>query len=211
MKQFQLLWPRIKIGLIVLAYVGLVVLFALRGVSAGLGSVHFSAATYLGKNTRIGNELLVVPVTRTLEDNFRLARERRRVVGKYLREPVEMGKEITSDKLAGWPDLDDKDTVAVGLDSEPDSMVMNEGTIVEVRADDKIVSKDAMVLAIVPWEKKKWLALLPKSDITYEAFATSKRPPTLTIEALPEPVQHPAGSKLSFVVHTTPTKPCSSW
>jgi hypothetical protein len=193
-----------------MVYVSLVLTITFWAIPKGLGDVHYYAARYLDKNTRIGDRLLIAPITRSMEDSFRLTRERRLVVGKYLREPVEMGNEVTMDKLVAWPDLVDKETVAVELDTEPDCMVMNQGTIVEVRAGDKIVSEHAVVLAIVPWGAK-WLVLLPKSDIISNAFATSKQSPTLSIEALPEPVRRPAGAKQSFVAHATPTRQCSSW
>jgi hypothetical protein len=205
MKQFQLLWPRIKVGSIIVVYAGLVVAFALWGISADLGNVHFCAARYLDGNTRIGERLLIAPATGSLDDSFRLAREKREVVDKYLREPVEMGKEIATDNLMIWPDLDGKETVAVEMDSEPDWMVMNEGTVVEIRAGDKVVCEHAVVLAILP-SGAKWLVLLPKSDITSNDFFASKVPATLSVEALPQPAQHTAASKPPCIAQPASTK-----
>ena len=166
-------------------YAALVLVIAFYVIPNAASHVHYLATRYLGTNTRLASSLLVAPGKISLEDRLRLARERSELEGRYLKQPVDGGDAITPDKVSGWPDVNGEEVTPVEIDTEPDWMIMNQGTQVELSVGDKAQPEYAHVLAIVP-SGNKWLALLQKKDLGPTSFGAPKEKRTLRIWVLPE-------------------------
>lgn len=171
------------------AYLVLVVIAA-SFIPGSVGNVHYAALRYLGPNTRLTDKLLVAPAKVSLEDRFRLARERDQLEGRYVKQPVDADNAITPDNVRAWPELNGEEAAAVELDAEPDWMFLNQGAIVEFWVGDKPKPEHALVLAIVP-SGNKWLALLRKKDLPPGSFGMPTEKKALRVEVLPGKPQQP--------------------
>jgi hypothetical protein len=178
-----LLW--MTTGRVVVGVYLVLIVIAACFIPGSVGDVHYMALRYLGPNTRLTDKLLVAPANVSLEDRFRLAREREHLEGQYVRQAVCATQAITPDNVRAWPELNGEEAAGVELDAEPDWMFLNQGAIVEFWVGDKPKPEHALVLAIVP-SGNKWLALLRKKDLAPDSFGTPKQTKTLRVEVLPE-------------------------
>lgn len=162
----------------------------------------FLAVRYLGANTRIANTLFIRPSNLSLSGRLHLDRLQVELVGKYVKEPIAPGAAIALANLASWPDLSD-DLIPVILSDEPDWMTFNEGSVVDVWKDDKLITlHGAEVQAIVQPDKNKktWLVLLRRNDLVPDYLsdsdlAKSNSPVTVRLDGLPHRPQQPAAHK----------------
>jgi hypothetical protein len=111
--------------------------------------LHYTTTRYLPPNTRLSAALLSTPSARTLEDRNRLQRELARLTGRYVKLEVSKGGVVKPENTEAWPTLTDEELASVEIAAEPDWMLLNRGTQVEVWTDNK-PSQKGVVLAIVP-------------------------------------------------------------
>ena len=143
------------------------------------------ATRYLGPNTRIASTLWIEPRGQSPLGRIELDRLEAELSGKYIRQPVEAGKPITRANVMPWPDLPDEDIVPVILDDEPDWLMLNQGSTVEVWIGQKVATlKNAVVLAIVASDKK-WIALLRRSDFAPGTLGSPADKSALRLVRLP--------------------------
>lgn len=184
--------PWITTGRVLAAsYAAVIVAVTCWLVPAPSGPAHFRAVRDLGANTRLADVLLVAPAGVSLEDRFRLAREKKRLTGRYLKTPVKGGNCVAHAETLDWPAVKVEEAVPLELDAEPDWMLLNQGTMVQVWTGDEL--QRALVLAVVPFGPK-WIALLRKSDLKPGPLGTPKLPAKLRIETLPVPPDEPSAA-----------------
>jgi hypothetical protein len=162
-------------------YVAIVLVIAFCVIPERAGDVHYLAPRYLGSNTRLAGTLFVLPTKVWVEDRLRLARERSQLEKRYVKKSVDAGAALTPDNVSVWPELSE-DAVPVEVDNEPDWMLLNQGTKVELWIGDKPEPQHTLVLAIVP-SGDRWMALLSRQGLVLNSPGSAKR--TLRIEALP--------------------------
>jgi hypothetical protein len=167
-------------ALIVYGVIVAAIAFGLIPPSAS--DVRYTAARYLGANTRLDRSLMIEPPTRTLDERLRLAREEERLAGKYIKAAVPSGQLVRSENVLLWPDLSGLEAIPVELSAEPDLFSLNQGTKVEILKADNTASQHALVLAIVK-SGNKWLAMLRRSDLGTSPLGVVKE---VRIEALPD-------------------------
>jgi hypothetical protein len=143
---------------------------------------HYAAARYLGRNTRLAESLFVAPRAASLEEWLRLARERAELAGKYVKQPIDKGADLTVDNVTTWPDVSDTEVSLMNISEEPDWRVLNQGTLVEIWIGESLKAQHVPVLAVVK-SGAKWAILVQKSAAPYVAGLEDKA--TLRIEALP--------------------------
>ena len=147
-------------------------------------NISFLAPRFLGKNTRLGQSLLIVPRNISFEERSWLTRERGKLEGRYLVHDIAEGSAITSDAVISWPQLNPEEGVPFELDAEPDWMILNQGTTVQVWLGGNAEPERAQLLAIVPYGNK-WMALLRKSDLKQTSLGPPNVTKTARIEVLP--------------------------
>ena len=147
--------------------------------------IYVKAARYLGPNTRMASTLWIETREQSLSDRIELDRLEEGLLGKYIREPVEAGAPIVRANVMPWPDLADEDIVSVTLEGEPDWLMLNQGSTVEVWIGQKAATpRYAMVQAIVASDKK-WIALLRRSDFALDLLSNPADKPALRLVRLP--------------------------
>jgi hypothetical protein len=108
----------------------------------------------------MASTLWIEPRERSLSGRIELDRLEEELLGKYIRQPVEAGAPIVRANVMPWPDLPDEDVVTVTLEGEPDWLMLNQGSTVEVWIGQKAATpRYALVQAIVASDNK-WIALL---------------------------------------------------
>jgi hypothetical protein len=153
------------------------------------------AVRYLGPNTKLASTLWTEPRGRSLSGRIELDRLKEELLGKYIRLPVEAGKPIVRANVMPWPDLPNEDIVLVALEGEPDWLMLNQGSMVEVWIGQKAAtSPQAMVQAIVASDKK-WIALLRRSDFAPNVLSDPTDKPMLRLVRIPHRPPPPPQSK----------------
>jgi hypothetical protein len=146
-------------------------------------NLHYSASRELDENTRLASGHLVAPKHVPLEAVFHLGREKGELEGKYLRRTVKAGEALKAEDVRSWPVITAGAAIPVELDAEPDWLLLNQGTKVEVWVGDKKEPLRAHVLAVVP-SGKKWQVLVQSKDVP-DGFGYPKDQPKLRILSLP--------------------------
>jgi len=153
------------------------------------------AARYLGPNTRIENTLWIERRGWSLSRRIELDRLEEELHGKYIRQPVEAGASIMRDNVMLWPDLPDEDIVPVPLDGEPDWLMLNQGSMVEVWIGQKPATPRYALVEAIVGSDKKWLALLRRSDFASDIPNNPTDKATLRLVRLPHKPPPPPSSK----------------
>jgi hypothetical protein len=171
----------VRLGYVVIIVYGLLVAVAFAFIPRSASDVRFTAARYLDKNTRLDDRLLIPPPIGTLDERLRLARQRDRLLGRYVKDPIPSGRPIKSKDLLAEPDLSAIDAAVVDLAGEPDLALLNQGAKVAIVPADNSPTQHASVVAVVK-SGDKWLALVRKSDLTAASLGMVKE---VRLEALP--------------------------
>jgi hypothetical protein len=174
-------WVFDRLGYVAIVVYGVLVAVAFAFIPHSASEVRFTAARYLDKNTRLDDRLLTPPPIRTLDERLRLARERDRLLGKYVKNPIPSGQPVKSEDMLAAPDLSTIDIVVVDLSGEPDLALLNQGARVEILKSDSSPAQHASVLAVVK-SGSKWLAMLRKGDLAAGPLGAVKE---VRLEALP--------------------------
>jgi hypothetical protein len=95
-------------------------------------TLHYTALRCLGAGTRIENALLLPATPVALEDRLRLLQERDRLIHRYLKRTVAEGGSILPADVLDWPALGSQEIVPLDLEAEPDWLIMNAGTTVDI-------------------------------------------------------------------------------
>lgn len=146
-------------------------------------NVHYSAGRQLCENTRLVAEHLVLPKHVPLEAVYRLRKEKNALVGGYLRRTVKAGETLNVEDVGPWPKIEGDEAIPVEVDTEPDWLLLNKGSVVEVWVGDAEDPIRASVLAVVP-SGTKWQVLLDRSDVP-DGFGYPKDQLKLRILSLP--------------------------
>jgi hypothetical protein len=195
--------------ILVIIYVILVLCAGFLAIPGPASGLHYTASRYLGPNTRLSDALLVTPAVRTLEDRLRVGREHARLVGSYVKNEVNRGAEVNTENTQPWPSLTNQEIASVELPTEPDWLLFNRGSLVEVWVGTAQVAQSAFILAIVPLDQsppaaqtsasiqtttsaqnsapgRKWLVLLRRSDLGVSGLGSPKEEIKLRIRRLPD-------------------------
>jgi hypothetical protein len=128
------------------------------------------ASRYLGANTRLTSAMWSDSLGTPLSQLVELDRLKKELDGKYIRQPVEIDGKIDPTNVAPWPEVSNN-VVQVTLEREPDWMLLNQGSTVEVRLGQKLATpQNALVEAIVP-SGKQWIALVRRSDFACDVLS----------------------------------------
>ena len=111
---------------------------------------HFKALRYLGANTRLAEKLLVKPENVSLEESYLLDQELKKFDGKYLNEDVATKMAVEVDNVSDWPDIEPTESFPVETQTEPDCLLLNQGSLVQVWVNNKPSLHRARVLRTVP-------------------------------------------------------------
>ena len=167
-------------------YALLVLLVAFLIVPSSQKNVHYRALRFLGRNTRLAPSLLLAPRELSMENRLRLARERPKLEGRYLSKDLKVDDEITPEDVVPWPLIKPEDVAPIELPAEPDWMLLNQGTRVEVWLGENPEPEHAQVLAIVP-SGTQWIALLQKKDLKQKNLGPPSAAKAVRIEVLAGP------------------------
>jgi hypothetical protein len=135
---------------------------------------YVQAVRHLGANTRLARTLWTEP--RDQIGRLEIARLEDDLLGRYLRRTVEADGRLTRVDVMPWPDLPDEEIVAVTIDDEPDWLMLNQGSIVDVWIGQKRATPQyAMVQAIVA-SGTKWAVLLRRNDFAADSLSSAEKP-----------------------------------
>lgn len=180
---------RLAMWFVVAAYAVIVLVAAFCLLPAGPEQAQVSAARYLGANTRMANGLWVEPGKTSWGRRMVLERLEEELSGKYIKHPVDTGHEITPDNVTSWPTMPDEDIVPVPLETEPDWMTLNQGSMVEVWLGDKLATRQPALVEAIVGAGAQWTALLRRSDFSADALKNWADKPKLRLIRLPRKPQ----------------------
>jgi hypothetical protein len=143
------------------------------------------AARYLGPNTRMARTLWIEPRGQSLSDRIERDRLEEELLGKYVRRPIEGGAPIARADVMPWPDVPNEDVVPVLLDGEPDWMMLNQGSTVEVWIGPKAATPHYALVQAIVTSDTKWIALLRRSDFAPDMLGNPGDKPTLRLVRFP--------------------------
>jgi hypothetical protein len=144
---------------------------------------HVQAVRYLGANTRMARTLWTQP--REQAGRLELARLEDDLVGKYLRRPVEADKPLSRADVMPWPDLPDEEIVQILLDEEPNWLMLNQGSTVDVWIGQKRATTQYAVVQAIVASGTRWVALLRRKDFAADTLGNTADKPTLHLVKLP--------------------------
>lgn len=151
------------------------------------------ATQYFGANTRLTAKLWAEPPGLFITNCVELDRLEHDLEGTYLVRSIEAAKAIGRDDVTRWPHLPDEQIYPITLDAEPDWLLLNQGSTVELWVGQKPAApRFAEVQAIVPSDGK-WVMLLRRGDLAPDVLGDPTGKPTLRLVQLPRvPAQVPA-------------------
>jgi hypothetical protein len=98
------------------------------------------------------------------------------LLGRYLRRTVEADARLTRVDVIPWPDLQNEEIVAVTIDDEPNWLMLNKGSIVDVwMGQNRATPQYAMAQAIVP-SGTKWAVVLRREDFATDSLSSTENP-----------------------------------
>jgi len=106
-------------------------------------------------------------------------------VGKYLRRPVEADARLSRADAMPWPDLPGEEIVQVLLDEEPDWLMLNQGSTVDVWIGQKRATPQYAVVQAIVASGRKWIVLLRRKDFAADVLGNTADKPALHLVRLP--------------------------
>ena len=161
-------------------YALLVIVIAFKMIPERDPTKHFKALRYLGAHTRLTEKLLVKPENVSFEESYLLDQDLKKLDGKYLKEDVATGMAVEVENVSDWPDIEPTESFPVEMQTEPDWLLLNQGSLVQVWVNNNSSPQRARVLAIIP-SGKNWMVLLNRKDIA-ALLAGAKEPHVLRLE-----------------------------
>jgi len=143
------------------------------------------AVRYLGANTRMARPLWTEPRDQSVTGRLELGRLEDELVGKYLRRPVEADARLSRADAMPWPDLPGEEIVQVLLDEEPDWLMLNQGSTVDVWIGQKRATPQYAVVQAIVASGRKWIVLLRRKDFAADVLGNTADKPALHLVRLP--------------------------